>query len=44
MNSMPQQAVANGSGQSEFERAHATIVSRRVVRKSEVPPAPVFGS
>ena len=27
MNSIPQQAVANGSGQSEFERAQATIVS-----------------
>jgi hypothetical protein len=44
MNSIPQQAVAKGSGHKEFERAQATIVSRRVVRKSATPPVSVFGS
>jgi hypothetical protein len=42
MNSIPQQAVAKGSGQSEFDRAQATIVSSFVVRKSAGPP-PVSG-
>ena len=44
MNSMPQQAVANGKGQSEFFRAQPTISSSRVTRKSAPPPAaPVAG-
>src|SRR5262245_28920518 len=41
MNSMPQHAVAKGNGQSEFFRAQATMVSRRVVRKSAPAPPPV---
>jgi hypothetical protein len=45
MNSMPQHAVAKGRGQREFFRAHPTMVSRRVVRKSAPAPPPVaFGS
>ena len=40
MNSMPQQAVANGKGQSEFLRAQETISSRRVTKKSAPPGAP----
>jgi hypothetical protein len=39
MNSIPQHAVANGSGQSELDRAHETIVSMRVVKKSAGPPS-----
>jgi hypothetical protein len=38
MNSIPQQAVAKGKGQSELDRAQATIVSSRVVRMSPTPP------
>ena len=30
--------VAKGSGHNELDRAHATIVSRRVVKKSAPPP------
>src|SRR5689334_19831949 len=41
MNSIPQQAVANGNGQREFFRAQETISSRRVTRKSTAPP-PAF--
>ena len=44
MNSMPQQAVAKGSGHRELDRAQATILSSRVVRKSEAPPLSVFAS
>src|SRR5512143_1976630 len=42
MNSIPQQAVANGKGHSEFLRAQATISSSRVTRNS-APPPPAFG-
>ena len=42
MNSIPQQAVANGKGQSEFFRAQPTSVSRRVTKKS-APDAPPGG-
>ena len=31
MNSIPQQAVAKGKGQSEFLRAHATMVSSQII-------------
>src|SRR5215470_6324531 len=41
MNSMPQQAVANGKGQRAFFRAQAATASTRVVTKSARPP-PAF--
>jgi hypothetical protein len=44
MNSIPQQAVAKGYGHSEFDRAQATMVSKRVVKKSAPPPGPFRGS
>jgi hypothetical protein len=37
MNSIAQQAVPNGIGQSEFDWAHWTAVSSFVVRKSAPP-------
>jgi predicted transcriptional regulator len=37
MYSIAQHAVPNGSGHREFLRAHATRLSRRVVKKSEEP-------
>ena len=43
MNSMPQQAVANGNGQSELLRAQDTISSSFVTRNSPSPVAPAGG-
>src|SRR5262245_27767615 len=43
MNSMPQQAVANGNGQRELRRPQATSSSRRVTKKSAPPGPPGFG-